>query len=59
MTGGALAVAGAPPSGIAVAAAGDARAAAQAGLDADRWSNEGGSFAAEAGEPLQATSAGG
>jgi hypothetical protein len=46
-------VAGAPHPRIAVA--GNARAAAEAHLDADRWMNEGGSFDSEAAAALRAT----
>jgi hypothetical protein len=46
-------VAGAPHPRLAVA--GNARAAAEAHLDADRWMNEGGSFDSEAAAALRAT----
>jgi hypothetical protein len=47
-------VADAPRPGIAATVIGDARAATQARLDADRWIDEGGSLGSEATAPSQA-----
>src|SRR5437899_727897 len=47
-------VAVAPHRRITVAVTDNARAAGEARLDADRWMNEGGSFASEAGAALRA-----
>jgi hypothetical protein len=45
---------GAPQPAIAATVTGDARAATQARLDADRWIDEGGSLGSEATAPSQA-----
>jgi hypothetical protein len=50
-------VVGAPDHRIAVAVADNARAATEARLDADRWTNEGGRFDSGVAAPLRATTA--
>jgi hypothetical protein len=46
--------AGEPHPGVLVAVAGTARAATEGRLDAERWTNEGGSFDSEVAAPLRA-----